>query len=152
MAIRLGLDAKLWIASTGTAQAEGTYAEVTNARSVSLSLESAEADVTTRGNAGWRANLPTLKDATIEFEMIYDTTDANFAKIQEAFLDGDDLWVKVLDGGTVHTDGEGLKALCRVTTFSINQALEEAITVSVTLKPTYTTSSQNAPSWQTVGS
>ena len=152
MAIRLGLDAKLWIASTTTAQGEGTYAEVTNARSVSLSLESAEADVTTRGNAGWRANLPTLKDATIEFEMIYDTTDANFAKIQEAFLDGDDLWVKALDGGTTHENGEGLKALCRVTTFSINQALEEAITVSVTLKPTYTTSSQNAPSWQTVGS
>lgn len=148
MALVLGLDAKLWIAKTTSGQGEGTFNLVENARNVSLSLESAEADVTTRANSGWRANVPTLKDASIEFEMIYDTADARFDEIQEAFLDGDDLWVKVLDGGAVHTAGAGLKALCRVTTFSISQGLEEAITVSVTLKPTYTTDSNKAPSWQ----
>lgn len=149
MAIRLGLDAKLWIAGTTSGQVPTTYNVVSNARNVSLSLESAEADVTTRSNAGWRANVPTLKDATIEFEMIYDTDDARFGQIQEAFLDNGELWVKVLDGGELDTDGEGLVALCRVTTFSINQALEEAITVSVTLKPTYTSDPDDAPSWQT---
>ena len=59
--------------------------------------------------------------------------------------------VKVLDGTTRttggvgdHTTGDGLVAKCRVTNFSINQSLEEAVTVSVSLKPTYGT----APIWQ----
>jgi AMMECR1 domain-containing protein len=147
MAIKLGLDGKLWIGVPPSGSGSTTYNLVENARSVSLSLESAEADVTTRGNAGWRANVPTLKDATVEFEMIYDSGDARFGEIQSAFLDNEDLDVKVLDGGEAHTDGEGLVARCRVTTFSINQALEEAITVSVTLKPTYAPG--NEPTWQT---
>lgn len=148
MALVLGLNAKLWIAETTSGQGEGTYNLVTNARNVTMSLEAAEADVTTRANAGWRANVPTLKDASVEFEMMYDTADSRFEEVQEAFLDGNDLWVKVLDGGTTHTGGSGLKALCRVTSFSISQGLEEAVTVSVTLKPTYTTDSNKAPSWQ----
>jgi hypothetical protein len=37
-----------------------------------------EADVTTRGNAGWRATVATLKDGSIEFEMVWDTGDADF--------------------------------------------------------------------------
>lgn len=44
MAIKLGLDAKLFRGAAGT---QGTI-EVTNVKDVSLSLESGEADVTTR--------------------------------------------------------------------------------------------------------
>jgi hypothetical protein len=152
MAQVLGLDAVLWIAdSSGSGGIAGTYIEMTNARNVTLSLETAEADVTTRANSGWRATTPTLKDASVEFEMIYDTADAGFTEVQEAFLDDADVWVKVLDGTTRttggvgdHTTGDGLVAKCRVTNFSINQSLEEAVTVSVSLKPTYGT----APIWQ----
>lgn len=152
MAQVLGIDAVLWIADdSGAGGAAGTYIEMTNARNVTLSLETAEADVTTRANNGWRATTPTLKDASIEFEMIYDTADSGFTEVQSAFLGDTDLWVKVLDGTTRdsggtgdHTTGDGLVAKCRVTNFSINQALEEAVTVSVSLKPTYGT----APTWQ----
>ena len=49
MAIKLGLDAKLF---RGTAGTQGTI-EVTNVKDVSLSLESGEADVTTRKAKGW---------------------------------------------------------------------------------------------------
>jgi len=145
MAQVLGLDAKLWIAEPAADGSEGTYAVVNNVRNVSLSLETAEADVTTRANEGWRATTPTLKDASIEFEMIYDTDDTDgFGKVQAAFLGDSDLWVKVLDGGTLESDGSGLVAKCRVTNFSINQSLEEAVTASVSLKPT----SGTAPTWQ----
>jgi len=145
MAQVLGLDAKLWIAEPAADGSEGTYAVVNNVRNVSLSLETAEADVTTRANEGWRATTPTLKDASIEFEMIYDTDDTDgFGKVQAAFLGDTDLWVKVLDGGALESDGSGLVAKCRVTNFSINQSLEEAVTASVSLKPTYGT----APTWQ----
>ena len=41
-------------------------------------------------------------------------------------------------------DGQGLQADFSITNFSRNEALEEAITVSVTAKVTY---SDTAPSW-----
>lgn len=152
MAQVLGIDAVIWIAEPTSGGSEGTYAELTNVRNVTLSLETAEADVTTRANNGWRATTPTLKDASIEFEMIYDSADSNgFVRVKNAFLNDTDLWVKVLDGTTRTTgglgdddSGNGLVAKVRVNNFSINQSLEEAVTASVSLKPTYGT----APTWQ----
>jgi len=151
MAQVLGLDAVLWIAEPNSGGTAGTYIEMSNARNVTLSLETSEADVTTRANTGWRATTPTLKDASIEFEAIYDTADTGFTAVQNGFLNDTDLWVKVLDGTTrdsagagSDTTGSGLVAKCRVVNFSINQSLEEALTVSVSLKPTYGAS----PTWQ----
>lgn len=148
MAQVLGLDAKLWYAAPNASGAAGTYAELANVRNVTLSLESAEADVTVRANNGWRATTPTLKDASIEWEMIYDTADAGFTAIRSAYFSSTDLWIKALDGsGTApitHDEGNGLVAKCRITQFSINQSLEEAVTVSVSAKPTYGA----APTWQ----
>ncbi len=39
-----------------------------------------------RSNAGWRANVGTLKDGTVEFQMVYDTADTDFDALQSAFL------------------------------------------------------------------
>lgn len=147
MAVVLGLNAKLFYATPG---ANPTYAELSNVRNVTLSLETAEADVTVRANNGWRATLPTLKDSSIEWEMIYDTADAGFLAIQSAFFgdannpNGKDILLKVLDGGTA-SSGTGLVSTCRITSFSISQSLEEAVTVSVSAKPTYGAA---APVWQ----
>jgi hypothetical protein len=43
---------------------------------VTLNLEAGEAEVTTRANSGWRATVATLKEASVEFEMVWDTGDA----------------------------------------------------------------------------
>ena len=69
MGVKLGLHAKLY-RNTGSG---GTPAwnEITNVRDVTLNLETGEADVSTRGNGGWRANIGTLKGATLEFEMMW---------------------------------------------------------------------------------
>jgi len=74
MATRLGMDAKLY-RNTGD-YATPTWVEVSNVKDVTLNLEKGEADVTTRANAGWRATVGTLKDASIEFQMVWDTVDA----------------------------------------------------------------------------
>jgi hypothetical protein len=103
-----------------------------------------EADVTTRGNAGWRATVATLKDGSIEFEMVWDTADDDFAAIRDAFLNRGAIEFAVMDGDITTSGSQGLRATCMVTSFSRNEALEEAITVSVTVKPTY---SVNPPSW-----
>jgi TP901-1 family phage major tail protein len=145
MSVKLGLDAKLF-RNTGT---YGTPAwnEIKNVRDVTLSLEAGEADVTTRGNNGWRATVATLKDGSIEFEMVWDSEDDDFTAIRDAFLNKSAVELAVMDGDILTTGSQGLRASFMVTSFSRNEPLEEAITVSVTMKPTY---SANPPSWMTV--
>jgi len=122
----LGKDAKLY---HGTAGATATT-EMTNVKDVTLNLEAGEADVTTRANSGWRATAPTLRECTVEFEMVWDPDDAGFAAIKTAFLSSDLIALLVLD----KEGGQGPDADFAITSFSRNEALEEAITVSVTAK------------------
>lgn len=145
MPAKLGLDAKLY-RNSGT-YASPTWELIGNVRDVTLSLETGEADVTTRGNNGWRASVGTLKGATIEFQMVWDTSDTDFTAIQTAFFTSTNIEFAVMDGDITTTGSQGLRADCRIITFSRAEALEEAITVSVTAKPTYTT---NPPTWHTV--
>ena len=139
MAIVLGLNAKLFRGTAGVKAAT----EMTNVKDVTLSLESGDADVTTRATQGWRASVATLKEGSLEFEMNYDTEDADFTAIQAAFLANTALAFFVSDGS-----GNGLDADFSITAFNIEQPLEEAMTVSVTAKPTAST---RAPSWVTAG-
>jgi len=142
MAVKLGLDAKLY-RNTGTF-ASPAWNEITNVKDVTLNLEAGEADVTTRGNAGWRATVATLKDGSIEFEMVWDTADDDFAAIRDTFLNRAGVEFAVMDGDITLTGSQGLQATCIVTNFSRNESLEEAFPLSVTVKPTF---SVNPPSW-----
>ena len=145
MTIKLGMEAKLY-RNTGT-YAAPTWVEMTNVKDVTLNLEAGEADVTTRGNAGWRATIAALKDGSIEFEMVWDTADADFTAIQQAFFGNTDLEFAVMDGDVASSGSQGLRATMAITNFSRSEALEEAIGVSVTAKPTY---ADNPPEWMTV--
>ena len=139
MSLKLGMEAKLYFKSGGQAGG-GAWTELTNTRDVTLNLETGEADVTTRANAGWRATVATLKDASVEFEMVWDTADAGFTAIKDAYLTNAPIGLQVLDG----PGGQGLQADFMITNFSRSEALEEAISVSVTAKVTY---SATAPTW-----
>jgi hypothetical protein len=145
MAVKLGLDAKLY-RNTGT-YSSPTWNDIPNVKDVTLNLEAGEADVTTRGNNGWRATVATLKDGSIEFDMVWDTADTDFAAIRDAFLNRTAIEFAVMDGDITVVGSQGLRATCMVTKFSRSEPLEEAIMVSVTIKPTY---SANAPSWLVV--
>ena len=80
MGVRLGLDAKLY-RNTGT-YATPVWAEITNVKDLTLNLEKGEADVTTRANLGWRALVGTLKEASLEFQMVWDTADSHFTGVR----------------------------------------------------------------------
>ena len=135
MAIVLGLDAKLL---RGTAGATGAT-EVKNVKNLTLNLESGEADVTTRATQGWKASVATLKEASLEFGILYDTEDADFTAFRAAYFGNTPIALFVTDG-----NGSGLDADWSITGFSMEQNLEEAVTVSVTAKPTAST---RAPAW-----
>lgn len=145
MGVKLGLDAKLY-RNTGTF-ASPTWTEVQNVKDLTLNLEAGEADVTTRGNAGWRATLAALKDASIEFEMVWDTADTDFTAIKDAFFGSTGIEFAVMDGDITVAGTQGLRATMSITSFSRSEPLEEAISVSVAAKPTY---ADNPPSWMTV--
>ncbi len=145
MAIKLGNEAKLYYDASGVGGS--TWTELTNVKDVTLNLETGEADVTTRGNAGWRATVATLKDGSIEFEMVWDTADTGFTAIKDAYFNNTPIGFAVMDGDVVTVGSQGLHADFSITNFSRNESLEEAITVSVTAKPTYSTV---APDWVTV--
>ena len=136
MAIRLGMEAKIYHGAAGST----ATSELTNVKDVTLNLETGEADVTTRGNQGWRATVGTLKEGSVEFEMVWDSDDSGFTAIKNAYFNNTPIALAILD----YENGEGLDADFSITNFSRNEPLEEAITVSVTAKPTYST---RAPAW-----
>lgn len=140
MALKLGMNARLNYKVDGQGGG-GSWLEIGNAKDVTLSMEKGEADVTTRANAGWRATIGTLKEVSVEFEMVWDTADAAFTAIKDAFLASQGIiGFQILDADA----GQGLQADFDITSFVRNEPLEEAVTVSVTAKITY---SATAPSW-----
>lgn len=139
MAVVLGLNAKLF---RGTAGEQGAD-EVKNVKDLTLSLESGEADVTTRATEGWRASVATLKEASLEFGVLYDTDDDDYNAFANAYFNNEPIALFVTDGA-----GTGLDADWTISSFSIEQPLEEALSVSVTAKPTAST---RAPKWVQTG-
>ena len=147
MSVKLGMDAKLYFCAAGIGGTP-TWTLLGNVKNVTLNLQKGEADVTTRANAGWKATAGTLKEGSIEFEMVWDTSDAGFTAIQTAYFNNTLIGLAAMDGAIATNGSQGLWADCMITDFSRDEPLEEAITVKVTAKPTY---SANAPIWKTVG-
>jgi hypothetical protein len=136
----LGMNAKLYrgddlLESASSSEISGiNWDEITNVRDVTLNLETGEADVTTRANSGWKQTLATLKDGSVEFELVWDTTDADFAAVRDAWLNSTEIALAVMDGD-IDTEAQGLVSNFTITNFSRTEPLEDAIKVSVTAKP-----------------
>ena len=128
----LGMNAKIYQGAAGAAL--GALTEMSNVRDVTLNLEAGEADITTRANSGWRATAPTLREYTAEFEMVWKPGDAGFNAVKTAFLTSATLELAILYQDKATAGAQGPKGSFSITSFSRNEALEEAITVSVTAK------------------
>ena len=145
MGQKLGMHGKLYFNA-------GTYAvpdwkELKNVKDVTLNMEKGEADVTVRGNAGWRAKVGTLKEGSVEFEMVWDGADPGFTALQNAWFGDLPLEMAVMDGGIAVSGSQGLRATMSVITFSRKEPLEEAMSVDVSVAPTY---AEHPPEWMTV--
>ncbi|HOX08386.1 MAG TPA: phage tail tube protein [Planctomycetota bacterium] len=142
---RLGMEGKLYYNAGSYATPD--WKELKNVKDVTLTLEKGEADLTTRGNAGWKATVGTLKEGSIEFEMVWDTEDAGFTALQNAWFGDTPVEMAVMDGPIATSGSQGLRATMSVISFSRKEPLEEAMSVSVTIKPTY---AEHAPEWMKV--
>ena len=135
----LGLNCVLYRGEAG----QTASTEMTNVKDVEMNLTTGEADITTREANGWRAYASTLKEASLTFQMNYEADDTDLKAIQTAFMNNSAIAFLVGDD-----KGNGLDADFVITEFNIPQPLEEAVTVSVTAKPTLAT---RAPAWKTAG-
>jgi hypothetical protein len=138
----LGMNCKLYFGSAllseSVTPATADWTEIDNAKDVTLNLETGEADVTTRANNGWKATAATLKEGSIEFEMLWKPGDSAFIALQTAWAGGSEVAVAAMDGpidGEGSTGKQGLASNFTVTNFTRDEPLAEAVTVKVTLKP-----------------
>lgn len=153
--------------STGTPPSAGALAAAVaapdwrlrgNVTDVQINNSLATADVTTRGGNGYRQVLGTLKEGEISFDMIYDTSEPLFAAVFQAYELGALLDMAFADSTIADSFDDGgdpaapspsalpdvtgamyYRAQFSVTDFSIDQSLEEAMRVSVTLQSGFST-------------
>lgn len=135
----LGQNAKLYYSATPVTST--TYAtplaastEITLVKDVKVNLSTDKADISTRAGLGWKQTVPTLKDGTITFSMLWKPADANFTAILTAWLANAELAIFALDGIKTATSGnQGPAGNFTVTNFSRNESLTEALMVDVEL-------------------
>ena len=118
MAYVLGKDTTLSVGGT----------ELKNIKDVTINLSANVADVTTRKSGGWVEEMPTTRTCEITFQALFDSQDTAFTALQSAYMGGTSVEVSISGSGS-------LTATCGVSNFSITQALADAVTVDVTLKP-----------------
>ena len=143
--INLGLNGQLYLQAGGT----GGYtsgAIVNNCQDLTLKVEKAKAKVTTRGNNGWEAYVPTLRDVTLSFKMIYDVGDANVVLVITSFL-ANSAPTNTLEGAVLDKDGFGLEATFIVSSITRNEPLEEAMTLDIEMAIGYDPT--HPPTWTT---
>ena len=133
----LGMNGKLYYDATALLDTPdtGDWTLITNATNVTTSTETGETDVTTRANSGWRATATTLKDATIELELLYKAVDLAFDALEAAWEAGTEIAIAAMDGLIATVGSKGLAGNFIVSSFTRSEPLEEGMTVTVTLKP-----------------
>ena len=143
MSVRLGINAKIY-RNTGTFGSP-SWDEIKNVKDVTLNLEADEEEVTTRGSGGWKEFEQTLKDASIEFDMRADDTDADFTALKNAWANRATIELMALDGDEATTGTQGLRAEMRVISMTRSEPLGGHLSYSFTIKPAVNANA--APSW-----
>ncbi|MBA3936832.1 MAG: hypothetical protein H0X38_05170 [Planctomycetes bacterium] len=140
---KLGLNAVCYFKVGGVASS-GDWLPLSTLKDLTLTLEAGEADVTTRAANGWRLKIATLKEASIEGELLYDSADAGFTAVKNAYFSNALIGILALDGPLAVAGNEGLQCDASVLSFTREEKLEDALSAKIKLVPTYSTS---PPSW-----
>jgi len=147
MGVKLGDEMYLYYCEEGIGGSPA-WALLAIVKEGKLNTSKGEADVTTRASGRWKQTVGTHKEASIEFEMPWDTENEGFQAVKDAFFNDTVLGLASMDGPIDQAGSEGLWADCAILKFERNEPLEQAATVSVTAKPTY---SENTPQWKVIG-
>ena len=170
MAIRLGLEGKLYYApvlqpgtntpavtqptqvvpfpAAGGPAGTDALVELDLVRDVTLNLEKAVSDVTTRRGVGFRQNAATIADGSVDFQMIWDDADDGVRNVVYCWRNNINLITGAFDGditdATVGYRIQGIYGEYTVTNVTRGEELEEGMTADVTLALAI---APNPPEW-----
>jgi hypothetical protein len=133
----IGLNCKLYVGAAGSL----ATTEIGNVRDVTLNLEVAEEDATTREAQGWEVTELILFSASLEFQILWKTTDANFTTLRTAFFAKSAVALAALDGAA----GQGLDADFKISKFTRTEPIKGIVVADITAKPVFLT---RAPTWK----
>jgi hypothetical protein len=127
------MDAALLVGAKGAAvpvaiTGLNEYVDVTD---VTLNLTKGEADVTTRGNNGWKSICSTLKEASIDITAFYKGGNTQYDLLRDAYLDNDIISAAVVT--SAEAPYEGLVGWFVVQDFTLGQAMEEGQQITIRL-------------------
>jgi hypothetical protein len=131
-----GKDFKLYRNTDSPYDNSPTWVEVTNVKDLTRNIEKALADASVRGS-NFRQQIGTLKELSLNFQMVYDPADAGYLQYEESFFSNTQVETLVLDGGVGTNGSRGIRFMGEVTTFTVNEALEDVGLVDVTMIVAY---------------
>ncbi len=136
----LGKDCKLYHSSalmdgSASTPATATWNEVDVVRDLSNDLSTGEADITTRGNNGFKASAATLKAGGIDFECLWRPGDTQFDALLDAWVNSTEIALMALDGDKAVAGKKGLAGNFVVTNFTRPENLDDAVKSSVSVRP-----------------
>ncbi|MEO1526733.1 MAG: hypothetical protein AAFX06_14960 [Planctomycetota bacterium] len=149
MSARTGLEVVTYnVSSLGTPVYTNPIGTI---REETVNLTKVLADVTDRRANGWRLQKGTLKEGSVDAQLIYDPEDADFTDIQTAFFADTKLPLFFSDGdATTAGTWQGLMAAFHVSEFSQPRNLEDAVVVDISLVPDLEDTTNEAPRWHSV--
>lgn len=132
-----GKDFKFYYDSNIPYISAAVWVELTDVKDVTRNLETALADASTRGS-DFRQQIGTLKDLSIDFQMVYDGSDTGRQVFEDAYYLNQDIDVLFLDGSINTTGSKGIRFLCQVSKFGQSEGLEDVGMNDITIVPSYT--------------
>lgn len=135
MPVVRGKDFKLYV-NTAVSPAPDDFLELSNVRDVTRNLTKALADASTR-LSDYRAQVGTLKELSLDTQVVYSPDDELFQILQDAFDNDTNLDLLDLDGSIDTIGSKGLRFMGQVTNFTTNEALEDVGLVDITIVPGY---------------
>lgn len=140
MSVKIGYQCKLYRASAVLAAADSgavtgaTWNEMTNVQDAETTCEYDEAEGTTRANNGWEQTYTTIKKGEIGWTMVWDTADAGFTAIKDAFFNNTPVALAGMDGAIATAGSQGLVSNFSITQFKRSEPIKGIVTVNVTAK------------------
>lgn len=124
MAIFKGVDVLLYLPGTPDTPIAGQ-------RNATLSLSSDTIDTTAKDTGDWRTFLAGLKSWTLSCDGIYTTSDSGILALENAFMNGTVINVKLAKGTEWSATGQAI-----ITSLDYDASLEDAMTISIEMQGT----------------
>jgi hypothetical protein len=144
----LGMDAKFYLGDINASIDEMN--EVDNIKDLKLTMGKSTVDISTRGGARTRMKVGTLKEISVEFQMMWNNEDTYFNILRDAYSKDTEVSAAILTGSKTENGSQGPIFNWIVSKLDRDESLESNITADVTLEPS-SVNTTNEEGWMEVG-